>query len=87
MVILGEEGLIGEGLITVRFPENGSRYTMLELTRSLNSLNISLMTGFFHNREAINLADFGEYPEYLAAAAPVQGGSISPKQNLSHRRW
>jgi len=76
-----------EDLIIVRFPERLSRYTMLEWTISLNSLNASLITGFFHNRDAINLADFGEYPARLAAAAPVQGGSISPKQNLSQRRW
>lgn len=70
-MIFTEEGLTEGGLIIMHFPESGSRYTLLELTRSLNCLKISLITGFFHNRDAINLADFGEYPARLAAAARV----------------
>ena len=48
-------------------------------------LRFALIMGFFINRDAINLADFGEYPARLAASAPFAAAKMCPQQNLSQR--
>ncbi len=48
-------------------------------------LRFALIMGFRINRDAINLADFGEYPARLAAFAPFAAVKMCSQQNLSHR--